>query len=269
MNLNFRKMHGLGNDMLVIDGRKTPLNLSLEQIRRLGDRHRGIGFDQLMLFEMPLDPKTDAFVRIYNPDGSEAKACGNGTRCVADVLMRESGKDSCIVQTVAGLLECRRNGENITINMGIPALEWEKIPLSKQCDTLHLPLEGAPVGVNVGNPHCVFFCANAENESVDKAGPKIEHDPLFPDRVNVEFVSVLGPDHLRMRVWERGAGITQACGSGACAAGIAAIRRGLAGPKVTVELDGGPLVIEWEGEGQPVFMTGPVAYVFEGTISIE
>lgn len=255
--------------MLVVDSRHNSVSLNEQAVRFLGDRHRGIGFDQLMLIENPQDPAADAFARIYNPDGSEARACGNGTRCVADVLMRESGKDTCVIQTVAGLLECRQDADLITINMGIPALGWKQIPLSKAVDTLNLPLVGNPVGVNVGNPHCVFFCDDAETAPVSTRGAEIERDPLFPDRVNVEFVSVIGPDKLRMRVWERGAGITQACGSGACATAIAAIRRGLTGPKVVVELDGGPLVIEWAGDGYPVYMTGPVAYVFEGTISLE
>lgn len=269
MDINFRKMHGLGNDMVVVDGRAAPVVLSEEAVRYIGDRHRGVGFDQLMLIEPAKSPDTDAFARIYNADGSEARACGNGTRCVADVLMNESGKDSCVIETVVGPLECLRSGDMITINMGIPKLDWQSIPLAKEADTLRLPLDREPVAVNVGNPHCVFFCDNAEQEAVDTIGPFVERDALFPDRANVEFVSVTGPDNLRMRVWERGAGITQACGSGACAAAIAAIRRGLTGPKVKVELDGGPLVIEWAGEGKPVLMTGPVAYVFKGTISIE
>jgi diaminopimelate epimerase len=269
MIVKFLKMHGLGNDMVVIDSRHNSYEINEQTAKFIGDRHRGVGFDQLMLIESPRVPDADAFARIFNPDGSEARACGNGTRCVADVLMRESGKNSCVIQTVAGLLECRRDGGVITINMGVPALEWDKIPMSKAADTLNLPLEGAPVAVNVGNPHCVFFCEDAEKAPVSTKGPEIERDPLFPDRVNVEFASVIGPDHLRMRVWERGAGITQACGSGACATAIAAIRRGLTGNKVQVELDGGPLVIEWKGEGHPVLMTGPVAYVFEGTISIQ
>lgn len=269
MNLKFLKMHGLGNDMVVIDGRLNPVTLDEQTVRHIGDRHRGVGFDQLMYILPPLDPAATAFARIYNTDGSEAKACGNGTRCVADVLMNEIGLDSCVVQTVAGLLECRREEGDITINMGVPALAWDQIPLSEAVDTLALPLDGTPVAVAVGNPHCVFFVDDAALEPVSTRGPEIEGHPLFPDRVNVEFASVIGPDKLRMRVWERGAGITQACGSGACATAIAAIRRGLTGPKVHVELDGGALVIEWQGEGHPVLMTGPVAYVFEGTMSLE
>ncbi len=262
-------MHGLGNDMLVLDARKTPVNLSVEEIRHLADRHRGVGFDQLMLIEAAKDTKAaDAFARIYNPDGSEARACGNGTRCVADILMNESGKESCVIQTVAGLLECSRKDGLLTINMGVPKLDWQSIPLAQAADTLRLPLDREPVAVNVGNPHCVFICDNAEEEAVDTLGPFFERDELFPDRANIEFVSVIGPDKLRMRVWERGAGITQACGSGACASAIAAIRRGLTGPRVDVELDGGPLVIEWKGEGHPVFMTGPVTYVFEGSMDL-
>jgi len=269
MILKFRKMHGLGNDFVIIDGRAAPLDLAPEQVRFIGDRRRGVGFDQLIVMEPKQAAGADIFMRIYNTDGSQARACGNATRCVADILMRENGKPACTIQTVAGLLECRRVGDGlVTVNMGVPGLGWQDLPLAKQADTLHLPLEGDPVGVSVGNPHCVFFCGNAEVEPVDKLGPSIEHDPLFPDRVNVEFVSQLGPDRLRMRVWERGAGITQACGTGACASAVAAIRRGLTGNRVEVNLDGGSLVIEWAGEGQPVFMTGPLAYVFDGSLSV-
>jgi diaminopimelate epimerase len=268
MILNFRKMHGLGNDFIVVDCRSGTSLLSKEQIVFLADRHRGIGFDQMVHLLPPKDPKADVYLDMYNADGSTLGACGNATRCVTDIILREKGTQTCVLQTKAGLLECARDGDLIRVNMGLPGLDWKQIPLSKQADTLHLPLDGDPVGVSMGNPHCVFFCANAEDELVDKMGPKIEHDPLFPDRTNVEFISVLGPDRLRMRVWERGAGITQACGSGACAAGVAAILRGLTGPIVTVELDGGPLVIEWQGEGHPVFMTGPYTYVFEGSVEL-
>lgn len=266
MDINFIKMHGLGNDFVIVDARDQRIDLSKEKLRQVSDRNRGVGCDQFIVIEP--SAQATAFMRIYNPDGSEAGACGNATRCVADILMREGDAGECALETVSGILECFRQGDLVRVNMGAPRLSWNQIPVKEQCDTLHLPLEGDPVGVSMGNPHCVFFCANAELEPVDKLGSKIERDAFFPDRANVEFVSVLAPDMLRMRVWERGAGITQACGSGACAAGVAAIRRGLTGPKVLVRLDGGDLTIEWGGEGQPVFMTGPVAYVFEGTISI-
>lgn len=266
MDLNFIKMHGLGNDFAIVDARVQVIDFSKEKARYICDRNRGIGCDQFIVIEP--STKATAFMRIYNPDGGEAGACGNATRCVADILMREAKTDKCVIETVSGLLECSGEGDLVRVNMGPPRLLWDQIPVAEQCDTLHLPLEGDPVGVSMGNPHCVFFCANAEAEPVDKLGPNVERHSFFPNRANVEFVSVLAPDTLRMRVWERGAGITQACGSGACAVGVAAIRRGLTGPKVLIRLDGGDLTIEWAGEGQPVFMTGPVAYVFEGTISI-
>ncbi len=261
-------MHGLGNDFVILDGRKSPLDLGADRTRAIGDRRRGVGFDQLIVMEPVREGPADIFMRIYNPDGSEAGACGNATRCVADLIMKEKGAASCSIQTISGILYCTQGAEigQITVDMGEPALEWNKIPLSKQCDTLYLPLEGDPVGVSMGNPHCVFFCEDVGSISVDKSGPKVEHDPLFPERTNVEYVSMHGQNHLRMRVWERGAGITQACGTGACAAAVAAIRRGLTGRRVRVTLDGGDLFIEWREADNHVLMTGPVAYSFDGTI---
>lgn len=185
--------------------------------------------------------------------------------------MAEKEQDSCSIQTISGVLACTRGekGGQICVDMGVPKLEWSDIPLSKQYDTLHLPLEGDPVGVSMGNPHCVFFCEDAEDIDVDKIGVKVEHNEMFPDRTNVEYVSMLSKNHLRMRVWERGAGITQACGTGACAAAVASIRRGLTGRKVLVTLDGGDLGIEWNEDNNHVYMTGPVAYVFEGSFVLE
>lgn len=266
MTIKFVKMHGLGNDFVIIDGRAAPLALSPDKIRAIGDRRRGVGFDQLIILEP--SNGTDVFMRIYNPDGSESGACGNATRCVADMVMRENARDELVIETVSGHLHCTRGDRpgDITVDMGAPRLEWSEIPVSEQCDTIHLPLEGDPLGVSMGNPHCVFFCEDAEGIAVDKLGPKVEHNPFFPERTNVEYVGVLGPNHLRMRVWERGAGITQACGTGACAAAVAAIRRGLTGRNVRVTLDGGDLFIEWREADGHVLMTGPVAYVFEGTI---
>lgn len=265
----FLKMHGLGNDFVMIDCRgKNAPKLTNTQIVHIADRRRGIGCDQLILLERPKSDRAGIFMRIYNPDGSEAGACGNATRCIADLYMGEEGVMECVVETVSGLLSCTR-AENwqICVDMGLPGISWEKIPLSKECDTLHLPLEGDPVGVSMGNPHCVYFCENALDVAVDKLGPKTEHDPLFPKRTNVEYVSIQGKDHLRMRVWERGAGITQACGTGACASAVAAVRRGLTGRKVRVTLDGGDLLIHWRESDDHVLMTGPAAYSFEGAIT--
>lgn len=267
MSIPFLKMHGLGNDFVILDARKAPLNLSPGRMRQIADRRRGVGCDQLIVMEPPKDANADVFMRIYNPDATEPQACGNATRCVASLIMKETGKAVCVIQTVAGLLYCTsmENGL-VAVDMGAPRLEWNQIPLSKQCDTLHLPLDGDPVGVNIGNPHCVFFCGDAEAISVDKEGPKIEHDPLFPERVNVEYASMLGTDHIRMRVWERSAGITQACGSAACATVVAAVRRGLTGRKVRVTLDGGDLEFEWRESDGHIIMTGPVAHSFGGIL---
>jgi len=267
MSLNFIKMHGLGNDFVIFDARKTPLSLSPDRMRQIADRQRGVGCDQLIVMEPAKDANADVFMRIRNPDASEVEACGNATRCVASLTMKETGKSVCIIQTVAGLLYCTsmENGL-VAVDMGPPRLEWAQIPLSKQCDTLHLPLSGDPVAVNVGNPHCVYVCEDVEAVSMDKEGPKAEHNPLFPERTNVEYIGMLGTDHIRMRVWERGAGITQACGSGACAAAVAAIRRGLTGRKVRVTLDGGDLMIEWRENDGHIIMTGPVSHVFGGIL---
>ncbi|MCB1530465.1 MAG: diaminopimelate epimerase [Rhodospirillales bacterium] len=267
--LKFKKMHGLGNDFVIMDGRGQDLNLTPERIARIADRQRGVGCDQFIVIETPEAPEARAFMRIYNPDGTQAGACGNATRCVADILMQETGEDHAVIETVSGLLSCVRAGEYlVTVDMGPPRLAWRDIPLSKECDTLHLPLEGDPVAVSMGNPHCVFFVEDAENAPLEEWGPRFEKDLLFPEKTNVEFVEVKDRQHLRMRVWERGAGVTQACGSGACAAGVAAVRRGLTDRKVAVTLDGGDLVIEWREEDGHVLMTGPYAYVFDGRLEM-
>lgn len=270
MTLPFRKMHGLGNDFVVVDARFAPLDLSPALIRAVADRHRGVGCDQFVAMEAPIGD-ADLRVRFYNGDGGEAGACGNATRCVASLVMAETGKAAVTVETVAGLLPARRFDDGrIAVEMGVPRLDWRAIPLVREIDTLALPLEidglPAPVAVSMGNPHAVFFVEDAEAVPLTELGPRIEHDPLFPQRTNVEFCQVLGRDRLRMRVWERGVGITLACGSGACAAAVAAVRRGLTDRRVTVLLDGGPLEIDWrESDGQ-VVMTGPVATSFVGTL---
>lgn len=289
--LNFKKMHGLGNDFVIIDGRDNGLLEKLPQagkpatadradfVRFVCDRNRGVGCDQLIIMERSQNWAEMNFMRIYNPDGSEAGACGNATRCVADLLMNEDDVDNIIIETISGSLNCfREAGGLIRVEMGVPKMVWQDIPLSKKCDTLSLPLDGNPVAVNMGNPHCVFLLAPAPNETgaqdilpdefVEQIGRMVEIDPLFPQRTNVEFVQILSPTHLRMRVWERGAGITQACGSGACAVAVAAIKRGVSERKVTVTLDGGDLTISWPSDDAPVSMTGPVAYVFDGVLDL-
>lgn len=268
----FLKMHGLGNDFVVIDAREQPLKLSETQARRIADRRLGVGCDQLLIIEKPNNPKlADAFMRILNPDASEAGACGNGTRCVADLLMREGGRDHLVIETIAGLLDAERaSGNRVTVDMGPARLDWREIPLKEACDTLHVPLTlgplSDPVGTNMGNPHATFFVADAEKIDLASLGPVLERHAMFPERANIGVVQVLSPERLRFRVWERGAGITMACGSGACAALVAAARRGLTGRKANVVLDGGELEIEWTKDGH-VMMTGPVAISFTGTLA--
>jgi diaminopimelate epimerase len=266
----FIKMHGLGNDFVVLDARKERLKLKDETVRAIADRRLGVGCDQVLVLEKPKAKGADVFMRIRNADGGEVEACGNGTRCIADLLMREGGKERAVVETVAGLLEARAAGaRRVSIDMGEPHLAWQDIPLARDCDTLNVPLTLGPLIVPVctsmGNPHATFFVPDAEAIDLATVGPKLEHDPIFPERANIGVAQVLSPARLRFRVWERGAGITVACGSGACAALVAAARRGLTGRKAEIVLDGGTLEIEWAAGGH-VVMTGPVAVSFTGTL---
>lgn len=271
--LAFIKMHGLGNDFVILDRRDGNTSLSPATRRAIADRHAGVGCDQLIIMEPAKSADADVFMRIYNPDGAEAGACGNATRCVASLLMDEKKSDHVIIETISGLLDTERQpGGLYSVDMGPARLDWRDIPTSEPCDTLHLPIsEGAlsdPVGVNVGNPHAVFFVDNAEAINLSTVGPLIENHKLFPERTNVEVVQVLSPDRIRLRVWERGAGITRACGSGACAAAVAAARRQLTNRAVDVVLDGGTLKIEWLADNN-VLMTGPVSKSFSGQMDPE
>lgn len=264
--IGFMKMHGAGNDFVVIDSRGRGAVVTPALAKALGDRNRGVGFDQLA--EIRDVDGADFELDFWNSDGSRAGACGNATRCVSDYVMRGLGLDAVSLVTMRGGLQAVRSPDGrVSVNMGAPQLDWADVPLSHAVDTLHLPLAGDPVAVGMGNPHCVFFVPDAEAVDLPSVGPVWEHDPLFPQRTNVEFASVLGPNHLRMRVWERGAGITLACGSGACATAVAAHLRGLTGRKVTLDLDGGVLEIDWREDG--VWMTGPVAHVFDGWLSAD
>lgn len=263
-------MHGLGNDFVVIDDREGTLNLGAAEARVIGNRRTGVGFDQLLILERPKNNRADVFMRIRNPDGSEARACGNGTRCVASVIMDELGRETITVETVAGFLDSARAVDGrVTVNMGPANLDWKDMPLAEETDTLNLGISvdglADPVGVSIGNPHAVFFVDAVDDVDLESVGPTLEHHPIFPERANIEIAEILEPDHLRMRVWERGAGITRACGSGACAVAVAAHRRGLSGRKVAVDLDGGPLGIEWLEDGD-VLMTGPVATSYQGRL---
>ena len=264
--LPFMKMHGAGNDFVVIDSRGLSPVTTPALARALGDRHRGVGFDQLA--EIHDAPGVDFALDFWNADGTRAAACGNATRCVSDFIMHTTGKTAVTMTTARGGLAATRLPDGrVSVNMGHPLLDWSDIPLVGAMDTLHLPLPGDPVGVGMGNPHCVFFVPDAEAVAVEAKGKKAETDPLFPERTNVEYASLTAPDRLRMRVWERGTGITLACGSGACATAVAAHRRGLTGRRVTVDVDGGTLDIDWREDG--VWMAGPVAHVFDGILSSE
>lgn len=261
--LPFMKMHGLGNDFVVIDARARDHDLSAELVKRIADRNRGVGFDQLAIIEKG---ERDAHLTFYNADGSMSSACGNATRCVARYLMDESGAEALSISTDHGLLEAKDVGQGLTsVNMGHPTWEWQAIPLSQEVDTLHLPIEGDPVATNMGNPHCTFFVKDAEAVDLAKSAAPLEHHPLFPERTNVQFASLIGENYLRMRVWERGTGITLASGSSSCATLVAAARRGLTGKQARIDLDGGSLNIDWSDEG--VWLTGPTEHVFSGTFT--
>jgi len=267
---SFVKMHGLGNDFVILDARASALALTPAAVRAIADRRRGIGCDQLIVIEAARGNTSDAWMTIYNPDGSESGACGNATRCVAWLLMGQNGSDRVVIETRAGLLDAEARGDKmVAVDMGPARLDWRELPLAEAVDTLHLGIAAGPladpVGVSMGNPHAVFFVDDVAAIDLEAVGPGLEHHPLFPERTNVEIVQVLGPQTLRMRVWERGAGITQACGTGACATLVAAARRGLTGRKAEVVLDGGSLVIEWLPDDH-VLMTGPVALAFSGTV---
>ena len=263
--LHFMKMHGAGNDFVVIDSRGTQGPVMTSALARaLGDRHRGVGFDQLA--ELHDAEGADLALDFWNSDGTRAGACGNATRCVADYVMSGLGRDAIRLVTARGVLSALRMGDGrIWVNMGQPQTAWNEVPLSHVVDTLHLPLPRDPVAVGMGNPHCVMFVDDAQSVDLSGLGPTYEHDPLFPQRTNVEFASLLAPDHLRMRVWERGTGITLACGSGACATAVAAHQRGLTGRRVTLSVDGGVLEVDWRDDG--VWLTGPTAHVFDGWLS--
>ena len=266
----FLKMHGLGNDFVILDARQQPVDLPVPAVRAIADRRTGVGFDEMLVLEPARDAHADAFMGIRNADGSEAEACGNGARCVAWLLMRERGAKHVTIETRGGLIEAVTEPDGrVTVDMGRARTDWREIPLSAPFDTLHLPLTfgplSDPVGVSMGNPHAVFFVPDAEAVDLAILGPTLEHHAMFPNRANIEVAQILSPERIRMRVWERGAGITRACGSGACATLVAAARRGLTGRKGEVLLDGGPLTIAWRDDDH-VLMTGPVAVTYSGSL---
>lgn len=259
-SFRFHKMHGLGNDFVVIDARATPFAIDEDRARAICDRREGIGCDQLIVLE-PAEG-FDARMRIFNPDGSESEACGNATRCVARLIGGSSR-----ITTLAGTLLLEELDAGASVDMGVPRFGWDEIPIAYPADTAALPIAWEelerPAAVNVGNPHAIFFVADCDAVDLVRLGPLVEHDPFFPARVNVDVATVEASDRIRLRVWERGTGLTRACGTGACATAVAAIRAGLATSPVTVALPGGELGIAW-ARGGTIRMSGPATHVFTG-----
>jgi len=276
----FLKMNGLGNDFVVWDAREKPLRLSPEAIAELGDRDSGIGFDQMITVERsPLG--VDAFMRIHNRDGGEVSACGNATRCIGRLLMEEAGKDRATIETSAGLLHAFDTAapRSVTVDMGVPRLAWDEIPLAEEfADTRAIELQIGPIDdpvlhtpavANMGNPHAIFWVKDIEAYDLERVGPLLEHHPIFPEGANISLAHVFDEDQIRVKVWERGVGLTLACGTAACAVAVAAARDGKAGRKSTIHLPGGPLVIEWRESDNHVLMTGPTEVEFEGEVDLD
>ena len=275
--LDFYKMHGLSNDFVIVDQRSGKLVLSADQMEKIADRRRGVGFDQLLLLE-PSD-KADVFMRVFNPDGSESEACGNGTRCVGRLLMEEHGLSQVAVETTAGVLNVTPKLRGYRVTMGKPRFGWDEIPLARPMDTLHLDIEAGPLSrptaVNMGNPHAVFFVDDADSVDLKTLGPELENHPFFPERANIGFAEVRARDALRLRVWERGAGLTTACATGACAAVVNGIRRVLLDRRVDCALDGGALTVVNDQRGCPTYtghfadgLARLLALGLEGTVHI-
>ena len=263
-NISFFKMHGLGNDFVVIDSRLKSTNLTANFIKKLGDRNFGVGFDQLAIIHD--SEVSDARLTFFNSDGSKSATCGNATRCIANFLMDDINKDEIDLSTDHKSLKAKREVDgSVSVNMGLPEIEWQKIPLLEDVDTLFLPIPGKPTATSMGNPHCSFFVDNLDQVKIEAEGSEIENHPLFPQKTNVQFVSLISKDRLRVRVWERGVGVTKASGSSACAAVVASVRRKITGNKVEVDLDGGTLVINYTNKG--VWMNGPTMHVFNGQLN--
>ena len=259
----FVKMHGLGNDFMVVDSRNGGPKISSNLARSLGHRSFGVGFDQLAVIND--SSEADLALTFFNADGSGVGTCGNATRCVARYEMDRLGRDELRIMTERGILSTYRHGDLVSVNMGHPLVNWAEIPLSQPVDTLRLPLDGTPTATGMGNPHCTFFVPDAEAVDLEIIGPVVENDPLFPEQTNVQVVHISGKNHLRMRVWERGVGVTLASGSSSCAVAVAAARLGLTGRTVKIELDGGEILIDWRPDG--VWMTGATLHVFDGVLT--
>ena len=271
----FIKMHGIGNDFVVVDARQHPFPLDPATARAIADRRTGVGCDQLIVIEP--SARADVFMRIRNSDGGEVAACGNGARCVASLVLAETGRAEVSIETLAGILPAEQVREGwFSVGMGVPKFGWRDVPLAREMDTLHLdlaigpasqPVLADPVALSMGNPHAVFFVDDVADVDIVTVGPMLEHHPLFPERANIGIAQVLDRRRVRLRVWERGAGLTQACGSGACAAAVAAMRRGLTERAVRMLLDGGELDVEWRDSDQMAAMSGPVATAFTGELA--
>jgi diaminopimelate epimerase len=273
MRVPFRKMHGLGNDFVVLDARAAPLALPEASVRWIGDRHRGVGFDQLVTLEPATD--ADVFLRFHNSDGSEAGACGNGTRCAASLVLAETGKPRIAIRTIGGLLGAERLADRpdglprVRVDMGAPRLDWQSVPLARAMDTLHVPIGAFDAACcSMGNPHATIFVQELDALDIPRIGPALEHDALLPDRANIGFAQVVSRTQIRLTVWERGAGLTLACGSGACATIVNAVRRGLTERAATITMPGGDLTLEWREADGHVLMAGPVATSFTGELSL-
>ena len=274
-NHAFVKMNGIGNEIVIVDLRHEKATVSPAEARTAA-RPEGAPFDQLMVLHAPRTPGTDAFVRIYNNDGSEAGACGNGMRCVADIVFNETGKSTLTFETRAGLLNCWKGETPLvaTVDMGKPRLAWNEIPLAEkfedtraielQIGPIDKPILHSPAVVSMGNPHAIFWVDDVNAYDLGRIGPLLENHPMFPERANISLAEIRSPEHIVVRTWERGAGLTRACGSAACAAAVAAARLRRTGRKMTVTLPGGDLTIEWRASDDHVLMTGPVAYEYEG-----
>lgn len=267
----FIKMHGLGNDFVVIDARQNAVDIDAAAAARIADRRYGVGCDQLIVLGAAKNADAQAFMHIRNADGSPSAACGNATRCIAALLMSENGTDQAVIETEAGILIAEGADGGVRVDMGEPRLQWRDIPLDWDTDTAHLPLAAGaasdPAACSMGNPHATFFVDDVDGLDIATLGPVFENDSIFPERANIGFAAVKDTGSIRLRVWERGAGLTSACATGACGAVVNGVRRGLLGRRVTCHLDGGILDVEWREADNHVFMTGPVAVTFTGLLS--
>lgn len=277
--LPFVKMNGLGNDFVVLDARERPIVLSSDQIRAIASRQTGIGCDQLIIIQPDSIEGVDAFMRIYNAEGGEVDACGNATRCIAATLAAETGRDTVTLRTNAGILSSTVKGDLVTVDMGVPRFEWDQIPLAEPfADTTGIELQIGPIDapvlhtpsvVNVGNPHAIFWVDDLNAHDLGRFGPLLENHPIFPERANITLAQVLSPQKIAIKVWERGAGLTQACGTAACATGVAAARKGMTERKVTIALPGGTIAIDWRATDDHILMTGGWSRDFDGTIAAD